>query len=70
VSHLGLAGAGRLDLYVNATALPAPHRIDASGPVTVTAFDPTGRQVGAPHPAGPHGVVLVPAGGFATVSPR
>lgn len=70
VSHLGLAGATSLDVYVNATKAPLPQRIDASGPVTATSYDAAGRQVGRAQTVGAHGFVLVQPGGFTTVSPR
>lgn len=70
VSHLGLAGSSRLDVYVNATTLPVPQKVDATGPVTATAYDSSGRQVGPTRTIGAHGILVVPAGGFATVRPR
>lgn len=71
VSHLGLAGASTgLDVYVNGTKLPTLKKIDSTGPVTVTRFDKTGRQVGSPAKLGGHAVVVVEAGGFTTVVPR
>ena len=70
VSHLGLAGTSSLDVYVNATQLPVPQKLDAAGPVTVTRYDSSGRQVGRPQTAGGHAIVWVQPGGFTTVSPR
>lgn len=74
ISHLGLAGSGSsgtsLDVYVNATRLPVPQKVDAAGPVTSTAYDSSGRPVGRAQTVGAHGIVLVPPGGFTTVSPR
>ncbi|MFP3464933.1 hypothetical protein [Leifsonia sp. SIMBA_070] len=70
VSHLGLTGSSSLDVYVNATKLPVPQRIDASAPVTATAYDFAGRLVGRSQTVGAHGFVVVPPGGFTTVSPR
>ena len=70
VSHLGLTGTSTLDVYVNATKLPVPHKIDSSGPVTATSYDSAGRQVGRATTVGAHGVVLVLPGGFTTVSLR
>jgi len=70
VSHLGLAGTTSLDVYVNATKLPVPQKIAATGPVTATAFDATGHQVGRAQTVGAHGFVVVPPGGFTTVTPR
>ncbi|MGO4594248.1 hypothetical protein AB4Z18_10550 [Leifsonia sp. 2TAF2] len=70
VSHLGLAGTSSLDVYVNATKLPVPQKLDASGPVTVTRYDSAGRQVGRAQTSGGHAVVWVQPGGFTTVSPR
>ncbi|WP_285117372.1 hypothetical protein [Leifsonia sp. fls2-241-R2A-40a] len=70
VSHLGLAGSTSLDVYVNATRLPVPQKLDAAGPVTVTRYDSTGHQVGRAQTVGSRGIVLVQPGGFTTVSPR
>lgn len=71
VSHLGLAGASTaLDVYVNGTAVPTLKKLDSSGTVTVTRFDKTGHQVGAPKRLGGHAVVVVEPGGFTTVVPR
>jgi len=70
VSHLGLAGQGTLDVYVNATTLPVPQTVAASGPATVTAYDADGRQSGRTKTISGHGLVVVPAGGFVTVSAR
>ncbi|MDR6970120.1 hypothetical protein [Leifsonia shinshuensis] len=70
VSHLGLAGTTSLDVYVNATKLPLPQKIAATGPVTATAFDATGHQVGRAQTVGAHGFIVVPPGGFTTVTPR
>ncbi|MFF2051370.1 hypothetical protein ACFVU2_07185 [Leifsonia sp. NPDC058194] len=70
VSHLALAGASSLDLYVNATKLPVPQRLSTTVPVTVTRFDSAGRQVGAAQTVGPRGLVAVEPGGFTTVVPR
>lgn len=70
VSHLGLAGGTTLDVYVNGTAAAAPQKLDAAGPVTVTSFDASGRQVGRAQTQGGHATVFVQPGGFTTVSPR
>lgn len=70
VEHLGLAGSSTLDLYANTTAGAATQKLSASAPVTVTAYDGTGRQLGAPETRGAGAVVSVPAGGFITVIPR
>ncbi|MEY9950623.1 hypothetical protein [Leifsonia sp. EB34] len=70
VSHLGLTGAGRLDVYVNATAQTVPQHLGSSGPVLATRYDGSGRQVGAPIPLNGHGTVTVVPGGFTTVVPR
>jgi hypothetical protein len=68
VSHLALAGAGALDVYVNGTKLPLPQRLDTTTPTTVSSYDSTGRQVGRTQTVGPRGTVLVPSGGFTTVT--
>jgi len=70
VSHLGLAGSSALDVYVNSTNLPVPQRLDATGPVTVTSYDSSGRQAGRPQTLGGHSNVIVPPGGFVTASTR
>lgn len=70
VSHLGLAGSSALDVYVNSTDLPVSQRLDATGPVTVTSYDSTGRQFGQPQTRGGHSIVIVPPGGFVTASTR
>lgn len=70
VSHLGLAGSRTLDVYVNGTAAAAPQKLGAAGPVTVTSFDASGRQVGRAQTQGGHATVFVQPGGFTTVSPR
>ncbi|MGO4536084.1 hypothetical protein [Leifsonia sp. 2MCAF36] len=70
VSHLGLAGTTSLDVYVNATKLPVPQKIDATGPVTATSYDSAGRQAGSARTVGAHGFVLVLPGGLTTVSPK
>ncbi|WP_431220871.1 hypothetical protein [Leifsonia xyli] len=70
VSHLGLAGSTTLDVYVNATNVPVPQRIDSSRPMTATAYDSAGTQVGRARTVGAHGFVLVQPGGFTVVTPR
>lgn len=70
VSHLALAGSTTLDVYVNATAVPVPQKLDAAAPVTVTSYDASGRQVGRAKTAGARSTVLVPPGGFTTVTAR
>ena len=70
VSHLGLAGSSALDVYVNSTNLPVRQRLDATGPVTVTSYDSSGRQIGPPQTLGGHAIVIVPPGGFVTASTR
>ena len=70
VSHLGLAGSSALDVYVNSTNLPVPQRLDATGAVTVTSYDSSGRQAGRPQTLGGHAIVIVPPGGFVTASTR
>ncbi|RDV46815.1 hypothetical protein DOE76_01910 [Leifsonia sp. ku-ls] len=70
ISHLGLAGSTTLDVYVNATAAAAPQKLDVAGPVTVTSFDASGRQVGRAQTQGGHATVFVQPGGFTTVSAR
>ena len=69
VSHLGLAGASTaLEVYVNASRLPLPQRLDTTAPVTVTRYDSAGTQVGAARTLGPHGFVAIEPGGFTTVA--
>ncbi|MEV8215016.1 hypothetical protein [Leifsonia sp. NPDC077715] len=70
VSHLGLAGSGALDVYVNATNVPVPQKLSATGPVTATSYDSAGRQVGRTQTVGAHGFVLVQPGGFTVVTPK
>lgn len=70
VSHLGLAGSSSLDVYVNATKLPMPQKLDATGPVTATSYDSSGRQVGRTQTVGAHGIVVVLPGGLTTVTPK
>ncbi len=70
VSHLALAGAGSLDVYVNGTRVAVPQRISATGPVLVTRYDSAGRRVGQPQRLGAHAIVTVQPGGFTTVVPR
>ena len=70
VSHLGLAGSTALEVYVNATNLPVPQKLSASGPVSATSYDGAGRQVGRTQTAGAHGFVLVQPGGFTVVTPK
>ncbi|MEN2742086.1 hypothetical protein ABCS02_30255 [Microbacterium sp. X-17] len=70
VSHLGLTGSSRLDVYVNATSGTATQHLGSSGPVLATRYDASGRQVGAPIPLNGNGTVTVVPGGFTTVVPR
>lgn len=70
VSHLGLAGNSTLDVYVNATRLPVPQKLNAAGPVTATSYDASGHQIGRSTTVGAHGFVLVAPGGFTTVNSR
>jgi len=70
VSHLGLAGSTALDVFVNATNLPVPQKLTASGPVTATRYDSAGRQVGRTQTVGAHGFVVVQPGGFTVVTPK
>lgn len=70
VSHLGLTGTGRLDVYVNGTSTTMPQRLNATGPVVAIRYDGSGRQVGAPLPLNGHGTVTVVPGGFTTVLGR
>ncbi|WP_434317177.1 hypothetical protein [Leifsonia sp. P73] len=70
VSHLGLTGSSRLDVYINATSGTATQHLGSSGPVLATRYDASGRQVGAPIPLNGNGTVTVVPGGFTTVVPR
>lgn len=70
VSHLALTGTSRLDVYVNATRVPVPQHLTATGPVLATRYDGSGRQVGAPTPLNGSGTIAVLPGGFTTVVPR
>lgn len=70
VSHLGLTGTRRLDVYVNGTSATVPQHLNATGPVVATRYDGSGRQVGAPIPLNGNGTVTVVPGGFTTVLGR
>lgn len=70
ISHLGLTGSSRLDVYVNATSSTVPQHLSGSGRVLATRYDASGRQVGAPIPLNGNGTVTIVAGGFTTVVPR
>lgn len=70
VSHLGLTGTGRLDVYVNGTSSTVPQHLNATGPVLATRYDGAGRQVGAPIPLNGNGTITVVGGGFTTVVAR
>ncbi|WP_426623702.1 hypothetical protein ACPPVW_13935 [Leifsonia sp. McL0607] len=70
VSHLGLTGTGRLDVYVNGTSGTVPQHLNSTGGVLAVRYDGSGHQVGAPIPLNGHGTVTVLPGGFTTVVPR
>ncbi|WP_348787372.1 hypothetical protein [Leifsonia sp. NPDC080035] len=70
VSHLGLRGAGGLDVYVNGTKAPLPQKLGLTGRVLVTSYDSAGRQVGPARTVEGHAAVLVLPGGFTTAVTR